>query len=161
MACKGCAKRASRLLTWLGLERTVIGQADVTVWLFENPLVSVALRSSSVALHHTRAAILAIVLRVLYGRHVSAVGLTVKQVTFEGVMCGVHIHDYYKSRWDGMAITGGRLSSYEQVGDAPQTRVSVGTWMPLLGHYQLQPLDPPPPEIRDCRARKDHVQSLT
>ncbi len=67
MACRGCANRTRRLLTWLGLARHQVGPNEVDAYVYETADVAVVLPVSSVQVLTTRTTLLTLAARLLFG----------------------------------------------------------------------------------------------
>ena len=67
MACQGCAHRASKLLKRLGFAAQRTGSNLRACWVFETPAIAVLVPYGTVRRHTTRASILAVVARILFG----------------------------------------------------------------------------------------------
>lgn len=65
----GCDRRCEKLLYWLGWRRQGFGPPGSGSYVFETPWVAVALPQIYVRIHHTRAALLGLAVRLLYGRN--------------------------------------------------------------------------------------------
>ncbi len=161
MACSGCARRASRVLTWLGLDYLLLRDSRLPAWVFETPLISVAIPVHAAKTHHVRATIIALLVRLLFGRHQQPP--TVERVTFVGLMCGPDVERFYRSYAAGRRIFSTAIpAGPARKGEAPQgqTTVAIGAWVPVLQHATVLPLHPPPEELRHCReeVKQDGMQ---
>jgi hypothetical protein len=68
MASKcGCDRRAEKLLYWLGWRRWLVGPPASGSWVHETPEGTFILPNSKVREHHTRAALLGILVWLFYG----------------------------------------------------------------------------------------------
>lgn len=68
MACSGFTRRARRLLPALGLKPTVVGPNQRHSYVFENAWAALVLPLPTVKRYTTRATLLAVLVRVLFGR---------------------------------------------------------------------------------------------
>lgn len=67
MGCSGCARRARRLFKWLDLDYKRVGPNHRAQWMFETPDVALLVPTLTVAHKTSRATILVLVARLLFG----------------------------------------------------------------------------------------------
>lgn len=67
MACKGCARRAKKVMQMLGLHPLTVGPNEQVAWTFETEGLAILIPGITLKRHTTRATILAVLTRLLFG----------------------------------------------------------------------------------------------
>lgn len=122
MACKGCARRANKLMARLGFHRGPVGPNRRVVWVFETENFALLIPGNTLRWQTTRATILAVLTRLFFGASRAHEPPTPTEILHLREMPSDFKATYWRS---GMTVQAVKMSSFFEIRRGP--------WLRLVG----------------------------
>lgn len=132
--CIACSQRASRLMPRLGYLLQLLTPSKLPFWTYESPDVSLQFSTRALKRSHFRLTVLALFIRVLFGRNQVQVPVRVRVLDLPGRLCRSHAEQQYP-------FFVGEHMHY--AGNKTETHIVMAPWVPLFGTVEPETLPSP------------------